>query len=158
MYTILNSKEGFFRALKLLSLEKVSMDFEKIKFLEIMIWRRCILFDNMRSLEETSSALFHTLKKSFDDQLYLSAHFTLPSLTALLDKTTVTSEYFAAEYDSRKDDVRGLFESVAEEQSEIMELSDELSPQIKSVIAASNDSSTQKCVINYETNQIEGLT
>ncbi|CAR24521.1 Nup133p [Lachancea thermotolerans CBS 6340] len=158
MYTILNSKEGFFRALKLLSLVKVSMDFEKIKFLEIMIWRRCILFDNMRSLEETSSALFHTLKKSFDDQLYLSAHFTLPSLTALLDKTTVTSEYFAAEYDSRKDDVRGLFESVAEEQSEIMELSDELSPQIKSVIAASNDSSTQKCVINYETNQIEGLT
>ncbi|CUS24815.1 LAQU0S20e00496g1_1 [Lachancea quebecensis] len=157
MYTILNTKDCFFRALKLLSLEKVNMTFEKTKFLEVMIWRRCILFDDWRNLDETSSALFHTLKKSFDDQLYTCTHFMLPSLEALLDKTTVTPEYFEAEYDDHKYDVSGLFEFVVGEQRQIMELGDELGSQIKSVIAASNDSSPHKCVINYETNQIEGL-
>ena len=156
MYTLLQNKDCYYRALKLLSLERVCLNFETVKFLSMMIWRRCILFDDWsKDIDITDSALFHTLKLSFDDQIYTGAHFLLPSLNMLRDKSMMATEYYSSAYSSDIVDGNSILEFAAQEQKLIEKLGDKFDSKIKHVIAASNDSSDCPCVINYDTNEIE---
>ncbi|SCV06186.1 LANO_0H23992g1_1 [Lachancea nothofagi CBS 11611] len=155
MYTLLESKDCFYKAAKIVSLNKSCLGFENYKFLNAMIWRRCVLFDDWTAhVEETDTALFHSLRRCFDDKLFEKGS-TIPDLPLIMDQTLVTSEYFEAEYKSLDVDINGLLNQARLEQAEVKSLDASFETTMKSIIASSNDCSTHKCVINYETGQVE---
>ncbi|SCU85417.1 LAME_0D01266g1_1 [Lachancea meyersii CBS 8951] len=155
LFTLLDDRSGFYKAAKILSLNKNYVNYEKYMFLIAMIWRRCVLCDNWdEHVDEADSSLFITMKKCFDEQLF-EAGTTLPDLSLLTDKTLLSPEYFEAAYSPLDINAKRLLDFALQEQMEIEKLGPDFKSRFASVLAASNESSEHRCVINYETGQIE---
>ncbi|SCW02213.1 LAFE_0F01464g1_1 [Lachancea fermentati] len=157
-YTILDSKHSFFCALKLLSLNMNYLSFEVTNFLNVIIWRRCILFDNWQTVGDAAqTALSDTLEGYFSEELYNSG-CSLPRWSQLIDSSLVTAEYFQGEYGDFVTDASGLFDFSLKEIECIRALGDDFSVKIKAMIGAANEKTGKKCTVNYETNTIEKLS
>ncbi|SCU77613.1 LADA_0A01332g1_1 [Lachancea dasiensis] len=155
MFTLLNEKDGFYKAMKLLIFNRNSLEFENSKFLASMIWRRCVLRDDWRSqINIIDTELYHTLKKCFDEKLFEKGSI-LPSISFLVDETILTPQYFEAEYGLLGIDLQALLNHAREECSKIDSLGSGFDSRFQSVIAASNDNSVHTCVIDYETGLVE---
>ncbi|SCU85530.1 LAFA_0D16204g1_1 [Lachancea sp. 'fantastica'] len=155
MFTLIQDRSGFFKATKILSLNKDSVNYETYAFLHAMIWRRCALRDNWKdNVDETESSLFFTMRRCFNEQIF-EVGTILPNLDLLKDRTALNSAYFEANYSPLNADANNLLETALQEEKEIEDLGPEFGSKLASVVAAANESSELKCVINYETNRIE---
>lgn len=159
-YSLLNDAEPFFCALKLLSFNGELIEYEVKKFLLATVWRRCILSDdyimqNDDTIPITESLLYQVLENFFSQDLYY-ADIALPSKLIVTDLSILTDEYLENTYTEFVSDDNGteIRKSIENDINEVLN-NDELETRLHTIISAANQSTGNRCGINYETNTIE---
>ncbi|SCV03666.1 LAMI_0H09978g1_1 [Lachancea mirantina] len=157
IYTLMNQKDGFFYALKLLLLNSEMFDLESYRFLNALLWRRCLLFEGpMKLTDFRNSALYFTLSRAFNELLF-KANSDLPAWDMLVDLSSTSPDYFKARYADLVQTPLALADCAADEVNQIRSLGEDLVTDLKTVIATANETAGYPYVINYETNKIENI-
>lgn len=156
IYTMLNDKDSHYCALKLLALSGETLDFESKGVLIAMVWRRCILFENdwSKVTDTTETCLYQVLYRYFDEELYRS-HSPLPSYALISKKDFFTEEYLLNCYGKYTSDINSIEKTLVGELEAIKSLGKDFEIRIKSIIGTANESTGNKCTVNYESNTVE---
>lgn len=153
LYTLLEGKNNYFSALKLLSLNK-TLSYEINNYLTTMIWRRCILLNQWDNINyDSETVLYYTLMQYFQEKLFLS-EITLPIWQDLITDSTFSKDYLKGVY-GQDFDIKGWEIDSQKEISQLTLLGEDFSTRVKSLIGLANSNSNGKCVINYEKNIME---
>lgn len=155
VYTLLDEEEAFYNALKLIALDGNLLHFEVRKFLTSMIWKRCILFDDIEeNIENKNTAISLVLKKYFEDELFRS-ECPLPSTNVLNEKGILTDEYLQNVYGSYDVDVNKIKEIFEREYQQLSQNSTKIQSRINEILAGIDEMKTQEFSINYHTYTVE---
>lgn len=156
IYTMLNNTECLYCALKLLAYEYGILDSETKKILISMVWRRCILAeaDWAAVADLTQTAFYQVLCQYFDEELYRSGS-PLPSYQLMCDKSVLIKGYLTSKYQQytdNLDDIEGCFKN---ELKAVEGLGKIFETRVKSIIGSANESSGNRCAVNYESSIVE---
>lgn len=152
LHSILDDEEGLFVPLRLLSVDGDLLNYEIRKFLNALVWRRIVLLDNSR---DENKLLQNIITRVFDEELFKSNDFPLPSMDLLCDKSIVTPEYIRETYGKFSVDLGSVREEIYEEISQLEMLNSDNSLEIKLHSTIGSVAKEKNYIINYETNTVE---
>lgn len=156
LHSMLEDPEGPYCALKLLAFENNTLPHEIKSLLISTVWRRCILLESdwANVTDVTKTALYHVLKKYFEEELYVSG-CPLPTYTMICERAPLDNSYLAEFYESLNVDLEQLRNTLEKELDQAQRLGNDFEDRIKSIIGTALEASGNRCAVNYESNTVE---
>ncbi|CCK69741.1 Nup133p KNAG_0C06480 [Huiozyma naganishii CBS 8797] len=159
LYTLTSSQEAFIESIRVFAAHMNTLPYDVKKYLTAAIWRRCILHDGYfnGSVDDPSkSLLYGVLVCFFEEQLYEEGDFSLPQPTQLMDHSVSHADLLTNLYAQylNDGDVAGLRRTIDDDIEQIKNLGESLTLKVQSLVSNANDSTGNRCVVDYETNEI----
>ncbi|AET39126.1 Nup133p Ecym_4045 [Eremothecium cymbalariae DBVPG len=152
LYTSLEGHEGFYSALKLLTLDRIIPDEER-KMIIAVVWRRCILMTDWKQFaNDTETPVYFVLLKFFRERLF-DAGIQLPDFESL-SATSIGDDIVSALYGTL-DDSEPFKKLLTKELEDLRSLNPDFQVRLQSLIGSASNETGSKFVINYETNTVE---